>query len=39
MMLIFYTLLLFPFVGLALHRVVQRRLIRIEKPTWKGVSS
>lgn len=39
MMLILYTLLLSPLVGLGLRRVARRQLVRIEHPTLKGVRS
>ncbi|EDZ47522.1 hypothetical protein RBY4I_2740 [Rhodobacterales bacterium Y4I] len=39
MMLILYTLLLSPLVGLGLRHVVRRQLIRIENPTWNGTRS
>ena len=39
MMLILYTLLLSPLVGLCLRRVARRQLVRIEHPTLKGALS
>lgn len=36
MMLVLYTLLLSPVVGLGLRHVVRRQLIRVENPTLKG---
>ncbi len=38
-MLILYTLLLSPFVGLGLRRVMRQQLIRIDYPSQKGARS